>query len=72
MSGSALWYISFKDYLENKELNLKLVGLVTDYHGGADNVVAATNIAVITEAIRHTLEANLPKSKKININTDSE
>lgn len=68
MSGSALWYIPFKKFVESGEVEIKLIGLVTDYHGGRDNVIAATSISVITRAIRDKLKAN---NKELKIKTNN-
>lgn len=69
MSGSALWYIPFKKFVDSGAVDLKLIGLVTDYHSGLDKVIAATNISVITETIRQKMEANIKESEEVKIKT---
>jgi len=71
MSGSALWYIPFKEFVETGNFNLKLVGLVTDYHGGWDHAIAATNITLITETIRQKMFATVKQSSEVKVNLES-
>jgi hypothetical protein len=73
MSGSALWYIPLQNFIERGELILKLVGLITDYHGDwkDGDVIAATKLSVITESIRQKMDVKIEKSDQIKLKLEN-
>lgn len=51
VSGGGLWLIPCNPNIPIEETNTKLIGIMTDYFDGSDEVVTATDISIITNII---------------------